>query len=155
MGRCEVDICRWMNEMVDDTQIKYPTMDAAAIVLRKLGVDPASRFDQYDQDFEYTACRVEELEAYLKLYQDEDTTLAEKRLLGCFLIEGLNDYVSLNHQSHPSQNEVFNRLHKDMNIHQDEFEYRFECWGMEGYEPWPICEYIMEWRKSQSWEKGS
>ena len=141
-----------MYEMDDESQLKYPTKDAAISVLRKLGVDPASRFDQYDQDFEYTACRVEELEAYFKLYQDEDTTQAEKRLLGCFLIEGLNDYVSENDKPHPLQNDVFERLHQDKSIHYHEFEYRFECWGMEGYEPWPICEYIMEWSKNHSWE---
>lgn len=130
-------------------------MDAAASVLHKLGVDSASRFDQYDQDFEYTACRVEELEAYLKLYQDEDTTLGEKRLLGCFLIEGLYDYVSENDKPHPLQNDVFERLHQDMSFHYHEFEYRFEWWGLDGYEPWLICDQFMEWRKNHSREYWS
>ena len=128
-------------------EFKYPCRDAARNILRKLGVEPESRFGKGDQDFEYTACEMEELGQYVSLYNRNDTALLEKRVLGCFFMEGLNDYVSTNDSKHPLQDEILTILHRDIKIHHYELDYRTDTEGRKEGEWWPICKYILEWRR--------
>jgi len=129
-------------------EFEFPSMDAAKSVLKKLGIEPESRFNEFDQDFEYTSCKIEELERYFVLYNQDDTTLLERRVLGCFLMEGLNDFVSINEMKHSIQDEVFEVLHRDVNIHRFELDYRTDTDGQNEDEWWPICKYILEWRRT-------
>jgi len=87
-------------------ELMYPCLEAVKSVLEKIGVDPNSR-DLGCQDFEYTTCDMSELEKYIELYQKESTSQFEKRVLGCYLIEGLNDYVSLYEKAHPLLDDAF------------------------------------------------
>ena len=75
-------------------ELVYPRIDAARSVLAKIGVDPATR-DFDCQDYEYTTCNMSELERYIELYPKENTNEYEKRVLGCYIIEALNDFVSI------------------------------------------------------------
>ncbi len=125
----------------------YPTIDAASSVLRKLQIAPNTRFDEHDQDFEYTSCRVEEIDLYFDLYLKPDTTLEEKHLLGCYMIETLNDYVSIKNKQHPLQDQIFNLLHRDIYLHVNELEYRLDSEDSNEEHWWPIKKYLLAWRK--------
>jgi len=132
--------------------LKYPDPDAAFSVLEKIGVDPNSR-DLHCQDFEYTTGKMEELDKYLEVYKRTDTTVYEKRLLGCYFMEGLNDYVSVNDVNHPLQNQIFEILHRDFDLHHRELEYRVETDDPNEDHWWPIRKYVIAWRAET--EKGT
>ena len=132
--------------MSDD--LKYPDPEAAHSVLTKLGVDPGSRFGPDDQDFQYTACRVEEFDSYVGLYSSDGLSDREKRILGCFMLEGLNEHLQTTGAAHPRQGEAFELLHADRYIHESELEY----WS-DGTDPnpdnwWPIAEYLQAWKRN-------
>ncbi|MEL6441941.1 MAG: hypothetical protein AAFQ80_22170 [Cyanobacteria bacterium J06621_8] len=120
--------------------LKYPTMEAAASVLAKIGIDPSTRFDYLDQDFEYTSCRLEELDKYIALYRKEDTSDKEKRLLGCYFTECLDEYLLNNDEPHPKQNEALEIMYADQAIHQIELEYRKGAASDPDH--WEIAKYI-------------
>lgn len=125
--------------------IKYASIEAVVSILKKVGVEPASR-DLNCQDYEYTTCRMEELEQYFQIYNRHDTTTREKRVLGCYFMQGLNDFVSMYQTKHPLQDQIFAILHRDIEIHQVELEYRVETEDLEEEHWWPIRKYIVEWR---------
>ncbi|WP_444994750.1 hypothetical protein [Aliikangiella sp. IMCC44359] len=132
--------------MISD-DLKYPSLDAVKSVLTKIGVDISSR-DLDCQDYEYTTCKLSELEKYIALYQKNDTSIHEKRVLGCYMMEGLNDYVAKESIPHPLQEQVFEFLHADYHIHQTEIEYRLEIDDLSEDEWWPITKYILEWQST-------
>ncbi|MES2935956.1 MAG: hypothetical protein V4805_21010 [Pseudomonadota bacterium] len=103
--------------------LQYPQIEAMKSVLTKLGIDPSSRYDNKDQDFEYSTCKPAELERYIELYVREDTSAFEKRVLGCYFLACLNHYIQENDGEHPAQQIAFNLLNKDIQIHQTELEY--------------------------------
>jgi hypothetical protein len=125
--------------------LRYPSIDAVITILQKLGIDPASR-DLDCQDFEYTTCRMEELELYLELYQRSDTTIYEKRVLGCYFMEGLNDFVSEYQVKHKIQDQLLELLYRDIEIHRRELNYRIETDDPHEEHWWPIRKYVIEWR---------
>ena len=96
--------------------LKYPRFDAVKSVLIKIGVDPSTRYGVLDQDYESTTCKVEELEQYIDLYEKEDTSIFEKRVLGCYFLECLNEYYQVNDICHPMQNRAIELLHSDIEI---------------------------------------
>ncbi|TQV73893.1 hypothetical protein FLL45_13595 [Aliikangiella marina] len=110
-----------------------------------MGVGPASR-DLNCQDYEYTTCRMEELEQYFQNYSKSDTTVQEKRVLGCYFMEGLNDFVSAHNIKHPLQDQILEILHKDLDIHQAELDYRVETDDPVEEHWWPIRKYVLKWR---------
>lgn len=122
--------------------LKYPKIEAVKSVFKKIGVDPATRYYEYDQDYEYTTCKLEELEQYIDLYKKEDTTVFEKRLLGCYLLECLNDYFKNNGISHPMQAHAFELLHSDNQIHESELEYWTNIADPDEDNWWPITKEI-------------
>ena len=124
--------------------LKYPSMRAAASVLTKLGINPDSRLNDYAQDFEYTSCKLEELEYYLLLYIKEDTSDREKRVLGCYFVECLNDYLQENKVCHPKQNEIVKLLFDDKSIHKHELKYRVESHDSDRELSWVIAKYLEE-----------
>ena len=128
--------------------IEYPRMEAAASVFRKLGVDSSTRFDEQDQDFQYSACRVEETELYLNLYRQENTTKSEKRVLGCFLFECLNEYIVENAKEHKVFEEAMELLHRDKYIHETEIEYWTNTMEADEENWWPITSYILRWKNT-------
>ncbi len=130
-------------------ELKYPSMEAAASIFQKLGIDPSTRFDALDQDFEYTSCRVSELEQYFTIYQAHDTTEQEKRVLGCFLFECLNEYILSNDKEHPIFSEVMMLLHCDESIHRTEIEYWVNTQDADEQYWWPITSYVLRWQHSQ------
>ncbi len=123
---------------------EYPELQAANSVLRKIGIDPSSRIDQSDQDFEYTACDLSELEAYAELYLKSDTSAQEKRVLGCFLLQTLDDHLASTKTIHPKQESIFELLFADIHIHETELEYWSKC-GDSPEEEWYIAPYIRGW----------
>ena len=105
--------------------LKYPTLEATKSVLTKVGINPDTRIGQFDQDYQYTSCKLQELEKYFSLYQLSDTTDQEKRVLGCYFLECLNEHVGASEKAHFLQNRIFQLLHQDIYIHKTELEY----WG--------------------------
>ncbi len=100
----------------------YASTDAVKSILVKLGIDPKSR-DLSCQDIEYTSCKLEELEDYIELYAKQNTSIYEKRVLGCYFLECLNEHISINKQEHLAQNKVFELLFSDIDIHETEVDY--------------------------------
>lgn len=131
-----------------NSDLDYPKMSAAEHIFRKLGIDPKTRFHADDQDFEYTSCRMEELRLYFDLYMKKDTSDLEKRVLGCFFLEGLNDFVSLNSKKHPLQDQILEMLHKDIGIHKTELDYRAVTDDPNEEHWWPVRKYILEWQRT-------
>ncbi len=130
------------------SQPAHPSLQATINVLKKLGIDPDVRLDINDQDVEYTACRIEELTQYVALYNDPNTLQTEKRVLGCFMLECLNDFVAKENDKHLLQDTIFEALHNNLALHQIELDYRTDTKGLSPEECWPICQYILDWRKA-------
>ena len=129
-------------------ELKYPQMDAAASIFKKLGIDPSTRFDEFDQDFEYTSCKLEELESYLSLYEKGSTSDLEKRVLGCFFLECLNEYIHNNNQTHEFHQKIIEILENDISIHKSELEYWASSESENQEDWWPISEYILKWKNT-------
>ena len=129
-------------------RLKYPNMGAAASIFRKLGIDSDTRFTPDDQNFEYTSCKLSELDKYLNLYLEAGTSNEEKRVLGCFFLECLNDYVSINNSVHSNHSRIMDILHNDMTIHETELEYWTNTEDPDIENWWPITKYILEWRST-------
>ena len=123
---------------------EYPELEAAKSVLAKIGADPSTRIDEDDQDFEYTSCDYSELEAYVALYLEGTTSGAEKRVLGCFLLQSLDDYLLSHGAIHANQEDIFSMLFSDLHIHKAELEY----WSQSSESPvqeWAIARYLRDW----------
>ena len=118
-------------------------------VLTKVGVDPATRMDAYDQDPEYTACRPEELPAYFRLYQDGSTDPDEKAVLCCFMLECLNDFCAEG-TVHPLQHAVFDALLDAGDAHTAEIAYWSESDDPDPDNCWPIAQSIIEHKAGRS-----
>ncbi|MFH1999473.1 MAG: hypothetical protein ABIK28_07315 [Planctomycetota bacterium] len=131
-----------------DDELHYPTMEAAKSVLIKIGVDPSTRFDVQDQDFMYTSCKVDEINQYIKLYEQKDTTPVEKRVLGCFLLECLNEYFEDNKKGHPLQSHAFKLLHNDTDVHESELKYWTNTSDTDEDHWWPITKELLKWRNT-------
>ncbi|MHA7810211.1 MAG: hypothetical protein ACX933_10420 [Marinobacter adhaerens] len=128
--------------------LKYPSMEAAISIFQKMGIEASTRFDKYDQDFEYTSCRVEEIAKYLEIYQKESTTEQEKRILGCFLFECLNEYIQNNEKVHEIFAEAMALLHRDEYIHNTEIEYWTNTEDPDKENWWPITQHVLQWRNT-------
>jgi len=124
--------------------LKYPDINVVISVLTKIGVDPQTR-NLDCQDYECTTCDLSELEKYIELYVDVNTSVYEKRVLGCYILEGLNDFVSAVNKPHLLQDRAFEYLYGDYQIHQPEIEYRLDSEGRTEDECWPIAKYMLEW----------
>ena len=96
--------------------------NAIVRVLLKIGANPGERLDSFDQDPEYTACRVEELPAYFDLYVHGVTDPSERAVLCCFLMQGLNDLCAQG-IIHPLQPAIFDALLDAGEIHASELAY--------------------------------
>ena len=105
-----------------DYELKFPSSTAAASVLQKIGIDPDTR-DMDCQDFEYTSCEMNELSSYYELYHQLTTTALEKRVLGCYLLQSLNDHLDAQGVDHPLQKDAIQLLYKDKIIHRSELDY--------------------------------
>ena len=123
-------------------------MDAAASIFRKLGIDPESRFSESDQDFEYTSCKIEELGSYLDLYKEEETTNFEKRVLGCFILECLNEYILKNGEPHKLLHHALTLLENDRDIHKTELAYWASLETQNPKDWWAIAKYIRKQRNT-------
>ncbi len=127
--------------------LKYSSIDAVESVLAKIGIDPETRVIDGDQDYEYTTCKIEELPQYIELYEKDDTSIYEKRVLGCYFLECLNDYVQDEDAAHKLQDGAFRLLHRDTHIHESELEYWTETSDPDEENWWPITRQILNWRK--------
>ena len=136
--------------MTDD--LEYPTNEAIDSVLRKIGVDPTTRYNKKDQDTEYTTCRLDEIDKYVDLYGVPTTTEPEKRVLGHYFLECLNEHTQTTDRQHPTQSRVFEILHRDKHIHKSAMEYWTDTSDPDEENWWPITRYIFEWRSER--EKG-
>ena len=129
--------------------LTYPRADAIRSVLQKIGVQPSTRFDCLSQDAEYTTCMLDELEQYIELYEKSDTTIYEKRVLGCYFLESLNEYFQLNGSPHPKQEHAFRLLHYDKEVYGAELEYWTDTSDPIEDNWWPITKEILTWRATQ------
>ena len=131
-------------------KFKYPRLDAAKSVLVKIGVDPATRINLLDQDFEYTSCSLEELSKYINLYEESETSKYEKRVLGCYFLECLNEYVAVNKSEHPLQTTAFGLLSAEPDIHSSELDYWSDTSDHNQEHWWPITKYLIDWENGHN-----
>ena len=125
-------------------ELKYPSKEAVKAVLSKIGVNPETR-DLDCQDYEYTTCLLEELPNYIDLYQGIDTSVLEKRVLGCYFLECLNEFIAIYDKVHPQQNLALELLYSDFEIHKSELAYFGKTEGIREQESWPIAKYLSDW----------
>jgi hypothetical protein len=118
-------------------------------VLSKLGIDPVTRIDCFDQDPQYTACRPDELPAYLSLYEDPSTDSDERAVLCSFMLEGLNDFCQEG-TTHPLQQRIFDALLAKGEAHSMELAYWSESDDPDPTNWWPIAEHIRKHKATQS-----
>ncbi len=128
--------------------LKFPRIDAIDSVLIKIGVDPSTRYNKHAQDHEYTTCKIDELEQYINLYEKKDTSIYEKRVLGCYFLECLNEYFQYNDIGHPMKNRAFELLHSDIEIHESELKYWTDVFDPNEENWWPITKEIINWRNT-------
>lgn len=127
---------------------EFPRLEAIDSVLIKIGVDPKTRYDSVTQDHEYTTCRLEELKDYLELYEKPETTGHEKRVLGCYFLECLNEYVMSSGDGHPWQARVFRLMHQDIHIHASELAYWSNTSEPNPEHWWPITAHLLSWQNT-------
>ena len=131
--------------MRDD--LKYPSTEAVISVLTKLGINPESRHMDC-QDIEYTSCKLDELEAYIELYEKNDTSIYEKRVLGCYFLQCLHEYIGIYNQEHSLQNKAFGLLFSDIDIHihKTELEYFSDTTHSPNEDDWwHVTKPILNW----------
>lgn len=126
--------------------LAYPKTEAIASVLTKIGVDPNTRMAAFGQDIEYTSCRLVELDQYVALYEEPTTSIYEKRVLGCYFLECLNDHIQVKQTIHPLQNRIFTLLFSDQEIHATEIAY----WTNTSHSKneadwWAVTKEILNW----------
>ncbi|WP_417374579.1 hypothetical protein [Gimesia maris] len=102
-------------------QFEYPSEAACRSVLIKLGMH-ASQLDCYPQDWEYLMADETRLSDYIDLYQQSETTDQEKRVLGCFVIQSLENLLPTM-ISEQQIRTCLAMLWDDRVIHAHEFEY--------------------------------
>lgn len=104
-------------------EFKYPDILAAVSIFEKLDID-TEKLNLDCQDWEYTLADKKYLEQYISLYTLGTTTKLEKRVLGSFIIQSLEDLLA-EKQGFP-QDYVLKQLDMlaiDIDIHKYEFEY--------------------------------
>lgn len=113
-------------------------------ILRKIGQNPDERIDEFDQDPEYTSCRVEELQEYFNLYQKNSTTIKEKKVLCCFMLECLNEEIQSG-RTHILQDKILTQLFKDKEMHKKELEYWMNTSDPDEENWWPITKVLLKY----------
>ena len=104
-------------------RFKYPDINSAKSIIDKLDVD-TRHFDLDCQDWEYTLANKDHINQYINLYGLKTTTKLEKRVLGCFIIQSLEDLLAENPKTpHDFILKQLKMLAVDMDIHKYEFEY--------------------------------
>lgn len=129
-----------------DKDLAFPRTEAVASVLRKIGIDPDTRIGWGDEA--YTACEMGEMERYLDLYFLPDTDKYEKRVLGCFLLQSLNDYHCSMDRPHTFQNLIFALLCMDETIHASEITYWSDLSDPDGTAWWTIARELDTWQQT-------
>ena len=112
-------------------------------VLTKLGIDPRERMSDHDQDAEYTACRSEEVGRYFELYARGAIDDAERSILCCFLLEGLNELIQAG-TPHPQQADIFAALFAAGEIHRAELAYWMDRSDPDEESWWPISRPLLD-----------
>jgi len=128
--------------------------DAIARVLRKIGVDPAERITEFCQDPEYTACRAEEVPAYFELYRGGEVDGAERAVLCCFLLEGLNDFCG-QREPHDLQPHIFNALFAAGDVHAEELAYWMNTSDPDPDNWWPITAHLLKHHEARHHKGGA
>src|SRR5262245_10023551 len=119
----------------------YPSNLAVASVLRKLGIAPETRLDSLDQDAQYTASRAEEVGDYYRLYGDENTSVEERDVLCCFILESLNYFIQ-NGVRHPLERDAIS-MRLAVQRHQGEIDYWIDTEDPDDENWWPITKVIL------------
>jgi hypothetical protein len=127
--------------------LKYPDFEAAKSVLSKIGVNTEIRINHNDQDFEYTSCSLSELSQYINLYSEPLTTDHEKRVLGCYFMQCLNDHIQEHKSEHPLQVAALNLMFSAPEIHEHEINYWSNVRSSNQENSWPITKFLVN-RKS-------
>ena len=122
-----------------------PVRVAVAKVLIKLGIDPRDRLGEHDQDPEYTSCRSDEIPSYFALYAHGELEPAERAVLCCFLLEGLNELIQAG-TPHPLQAAIFNALFDAEELHRVELAYWMDTSDPERENWWPITGALLAYK---------
>ena len=102
-------------------QYNFPDESACQSILAKLGRDE-KQIALFGQDWEYLLADEVLLPEYTRLYESNETTDLEKRVLGCFIIQSIENRLP-NAISAEETRSHLRLLWKDRQIHQSEFVY--------------------------------
>lgn len=125
-------------------ELEFPVMKAGSSVLTKLGINSDIRVDPREQDLEYTSCSMDELDEYLVLYNTPAISDPEKRVLGCYLMEGQTTTFLSKSANTPCTILIMDIFHRDYRIHHYEIQYRLKKSGDDPETWWPIGIYRLE-----------
>lgn len=118
--------------------------EAIASVLRRLDVDPVERFNEHDQDPEYTSCRPEEVTRYFDLYSTASLPSSERAVLCCFMLESLNELVQ-DGRPHVQQDLMVDVLMASSE-HAEELAYWMNTSDPDEENWWPITKVLLRRR---------
>jgi hypothetical protein len=100
---------------------KYPTTDGAREVATALGISVDAILDQ-GQDWEYIFPTLSDLPLYEEIYAAKGTSDSAKRVLGCFILQCLEDHIEGGGSESIARSSL-SRLARDFHIHREEFRY--------------------------------
>ncbi len=115
-------------------------------VLKRLSIRPEDRMGPHAQDLEYTACRSDELDAYVDLYASPDLDDDERGVLCCFILESINELIQLG-EPHYRQGQALNMLFSNEELHRHELEYWMDTSEPNEDNWWPITPTLLAFKK--------
>ncbi len=83
---------------------------------------------------------------YWRLYAGGALQPEEKAVLGCFLLEGLNECIQDGHP-HLLQHEIFAALFADRELHAAELAYWMDTQDPDPENWWPITSALLDYRR--------
>ncbi|WP_298864957.1 hypothetical protein [uncultured Gimesia sp.] len=102
-------------------QFEFPDAATGRSLLQKLGKEEV-QFELFGQDWEYILADEVLLPEYIRLYESNETTDQEKRVLGCFIIQSIENKLPDKISAEKARSHL-RLLCKDRHIHQSEIEY--------------------------------
>ncbi len=123
-------------------------------VLKRLAIRPEDRIAPHAQDLEYTACRSDELDAYIDLYASSELDDGERGVLCCFILESMNEIIQLG-KTHSRQGQALTMLFSNEELHRHELEYWMDASDPNEEDWWPITLTPLEFKKQASLRRSS
>lgn len=101
---------------------KYPNNFVGEKLIVEFGGDPKIALEC--QDWEYTYPKFDDLQKYLKRYEQDETNDEEKRVLAAFIFQACDDLLRENYAiNEDCVKAILSKLSEDIEITKYEFDY--------------------------------